>query len=73
MSTDKIAGELTQLNEILADIGNSLRTLSNERDFYPPGLRPEPKTFGDLVESLPDPDCPECEPCIDMDHQKGYE
>lgn len=72
MSTDNIAGELTQLNEILADIGNSLRTLSNERDFYPPGLRPEPKpqTFGDLVESLPD--CPECEPSIDMDHQKNY-
>lgn len=65
MSTHNIAGELTQLNEILADIGNSLRLLASD-------IRPDPKTFGDLVESLPDPDCPECEPCIDMDHQKGY-
>ncbi len=62
MTSDNIAGELIQLNEHLSDITKALNKLV--------ALGEKPKTFGDLVDSLPDP---ECEPCIDMDHQKGYE
>lgn len=79
MSTDNVAGELVQLNETLQDIAESLRTLANDRDFYPPALRPSDKEIRD-AESYKEylaeadcPDCPECEPCVDMDHQKGYE
>ena len=57
MSTDNVAGELVQLNETLADIAPSLRLLASD-------IRPEPQA---------EADCPECEPCIDMEHQKGYE
>tara|TARA_Y100000310_G_scaffold316725_2_gene368814 strand:- start:193 stop:390 length:198 start_codon:yes stop_codon:yes gene_type:complete len=64
MSTDNIAGELTQVNEHLGDIANALHKLV--------ALGERPQTFGDLVDSLPDPACPECEPCVDMEHQKGY-
>ena len=60
MTSDNIAGELIQLNEHLSDITKALNKLV--------ALGEKPQTFGDLLDSLPDP-----EPCIDMDHQKGYE
>ena len=60
MTSENIAGELIQLNEHLSDITKALNKLV--------ALVEKPKTFGDLLDSLPDP-----EPCVDMDHQKGYE
>ena len=62
MRDDIISAQLVRLNEHLSDITKALNKLV--------ALGEKPKTFGDLIDSLPDP---ECEPCIDMDHQKGYE
>ena len=58
-----VTGELIQINEHLGDIANALHKLVK--------LGMQPATFGDLVDSLPEPET-ECEPCIDMDHQKNY-
>ena len=54
----RLLGVLEGISESLEDIALHLRTLAKARDFFVPSLRE---------------DDAECEPCIDMEHQKGYE
>ena len=66
----RLLGVLEGISESLEDIALHLRVLANDRDFYPPAP-PSSKEIQDAEaykEILA-----ECEPCIDMDHQKGYE
>ncbi len=53
----RLLGVLEGISESLEDIATSLRLLSSDP-------RPEPKA---------EAECPECEPCVDMDHQKNYQ
>ena len=55
-----VTGELIQINEHLGEIANALHKLVH--------LGKDP-----MRAPRPDPDPkPESEPCIDMEHQKGY-